>query len=141
MQSRIDVRVTSINPDGTLKLEVSQRARRLTAGGQTTRPAGVITVLRVRPNGQIVEIREGEHASKTLLGIPMPSRPVVTGDNWDLEETMEIEGIRLAFRERSVLRGTAAAADGTVARFTARSSKSNRPTCGTGSRCGSPALG
>jgi hypothetical protein len=118
LQSRIDVRVVSVDADGVLTVRIAERDRRVVGTGAHLDAPAQDAVARVRPDGRIIEIREGEHASASLLGVPLPGRPVRDGDTWDQHDELEVESVRVSIQERSTLRAVTRTADGAVARFT-----------------------
>lgn len=118
-EGRVAVRVLDLNQDGAMLVESVVEDARVTADGRTEQPIGEPALLRVRPDGKIVEwlIKPATYEGFEDFPTGLPGRPVKAGDSWTAQFRYRQEGFTIAMNQTATLLGVEAGTEGRVARL------------------------
>ncbi len=118
-QGRRAIRALEIDAEGTMLVEAVLEELQLTSAGRTEDHVDRPILVRVRPNGKVVERQIGA-ANVDDFPVALPGRPVGVGDSWTRQSTVEEAGITGTARETITLSRIEHTAQGRVAHLTVR---------------------
>ncbi len=119
LEGRQATRVLEVDPDGTALLELVLEDFRVRQGEQTAEPIDEPIVLRVRPDGRVVERRVGEYEGEDFP-FGFPGRAVRVGETWTRQTKIDEVGITGEATQTFTLAGVEGAGPARAARVTYR---------------------
>ena len=84
IEAREAHRALQVGPDGTVLMEIVFEDLKCTCGGRTEEPLDTPLVLRVRPDGRVVEVVSGEERPPAFP-LLLPDHPITIGESWTLQ--------------------------------------------------------
>jgi hypothetical protein len=101
-EGRLTVRGLEVEADGIMVLEVRLEDQRLTVDGETEEITDAPWVLRVRPDGRVIDHRNTDTPVDTFP-LPLPERPIRVGESWARTSQHQEDGITVQITETSTL--------------------------------------
>lgn len=114
------IRVLDVERDGTMLVEVALENLQVGSGGATEAKLAGPLMVRVRPNGRVVETQTGSETD--VFPFRLPDRPIAAGQSWThqgLHESPELN-VTARINTRFVLSAVEQAGDDRVARISLR---------------------
>ncbi len=118
-QGRRAIRALEVDAEGTMLVEAVLEELQLTSAGRTEDHIDRPILVKVRPNGKVVERQIGA-VSVDDFPVALPGRPVGVGDTWTRQSTFEEAGITGTTTETVTLNRIEHVDEGRVAHLAVR---------------------